>query len=78
MRRPTILFFVLLLVLMNVFIPINAEAADTVYMSPASEIIDIDKHWARESISTLVNLEIFLGIRIRRLNRTIKLHGLNI
>jgi len=61
MRRPTILVFVLLLVLMNVFIPINAEAADTVYMSPASEIIYIDKHWARESISTLVNLEIFLG-----------------
>jgi len=60
MRKSITLFLVLALVL-AVFVPINAEAADMVYMSPAAEFTDIDNHWASEYIYALVNRGILSG-----------------
>lgn len=61
MNKSTILLLVLSIVLATVLIPVNAGAADMVYTSPADELTDIDNHWAREPITTLVNLGIFSG-----------------
>lgn len=61
MHKSIILLLVLSLVLTSAIIPINAGVEDVVYISPASQITDIDNHWARESIYALVNLEILSG-----------------
>lgn len=60
LRKSTVLFIVLSLVLTNV-IPIYAAAADMAYVPPAYELTDIGNHWASESIAALVNLEILSG-----------------
>ncbi len=64
MKKTTVLILVLALLLLNVFIPLNAAAEAEEYMNyvpPASLITDIQNHWAYEPISVLINLEILLG-----------------
>jgi len=62
MRKSTVLFILLTLILVNVFTPINAVAEDIYdYMPPAYQITDIENHWAGQTIAALVNREILLG-----------------
>jgi len=65
MRKSTALLLALSLILINVFTPINAVAADITdiydYMPPAYYITDINNHWAGQTIAELVNREILLG-----------------
>jgi len=62
MRKFTAFFVVLILIILNVIIPINAEYAgiDYLYYSDLG-ITDIEDHWARDSINSLIDLEIVGG-----------------
>ncbi|HHW00104.1 MAG TPA: S-layer homology domain-containing protein [Clostridiaceae bacterium] len=59
--RKTIILFLVLALLINLLIPINAVAEDMDYLPLSYQITDISNHWAGQTIAALVDREILLG-----------------